>query len=104
MEIDVEILNVLKYEDKNNKGSYKTRVSYRLLDPTKMANTDKFKGYSELAIYLNDTKLFDAFEPKYCGTALKLVLEKQPSAADPLKEYITLKAVKNQDGKDICVL
>ncbi len=104
MEIDVEVLNVLKYEDKNNKGSYKTRVSYRLLDPSKMSNSDKFKGYSELALYLDDTKLFDVFDKQYCGCALKFVLDEKPSETNPLKKYITLKEVKSQNGKSICVL
>lgn len=104
MEIDVEVLNVLKYEDKENKGSYKTRISYRLLDPSKMSNTDKFKGFSELSIYLDGTKLFDVFDSRYCGCALKFVLEEKPSNNNPLRKYITLKEVKTENGKSLCVL
>lgn len=104
MEIDVEVLNVLKYEDKENKGSYKTRISYRLLDPSKMSNTDKFKGFSELSIYLDGTKLFDVFDSRYCGCALKFVLEEIPSNNNPFRKYITLKEVKTENGKNLCIL
>lgn len=104
MEIDVEVLNVLKYEDKKTKGQMKTRVSYRLLDPSKMSNSDKFIGYSELSLYLDGTKLFDNFDKSYCGTALKFVLEEKTYDNNPMRKYVTLKELKSQNGKSICVL
>lgn len=104
MEIDVEVLNVLKYEDKNEKGKYKTRISYRLLDPEKISKTDKFKGYAELSIYLDGTEVFDKFDTKYCGTQLKFKLIEESYPNNPMRKYVKLKEIKNANNQSICVL
>ena len=54
-ELKVIIQNVLKYEDKENKGTYKTRLGYFLADSSSVQNTDKFKGIAELSVFTNDT-------------------------------------------------
>ena len=104
MIIDVEVFSILRYEDKKNPGTYKCRLSYRLLDTKSIANTANLKGYSELAFFLDNTKLFDEFDPKFCGKALKFEIEERPYANNPFKKYVCLKAIKDSDGKDIYIL
>ena len=104
MIIDVEVLNILKYEDKKNPGKYCCRLSYRLLDTKSIANTGKFKGYSECSLFIDGFELFDKFDHKYCGTHLKFELEEKAYTNNPFKKYCVLKAIKSEDGKDLYTL
>lgn len=104
MIIDVEVLNILKYEDKKNPGKFNCRISYRLLDTKSIADTAKFKGYSDCAFFIDGFELFDKFESKYFGTHLKLEVEEKSYASDPFKKYCVLKAIKTEDGKDLYTL
>lgn len=104
MLIDVEVLSLIKYEDKDNTGQYKTRISYRLLDPKSISNTANLRGYSDLAYFLDGTELFDKFDIRYFGTSLKFEIEEKSYANNPFKKFVSLKSIKDSNGKDLYIL
>lgn len=101
MLVNVEILNIIKYQNKDGKDS--VRIGYRLLDKESIANTEKFKGYSELSIYLDNADVFDKISVDYCGIALKFKLEEIASPINPMRKKVVLKEILLND-KTICVL
>ena len=103
MLVDVEILNILKYTDKKT-GEDKCALSYRLLNEESKANTPKFKGYSNLTIFMKNTDLFDKFESKYFGKHLVLELVETQNVQDPMKKTIVLKSIKNEKNEDLYLL
>lgn len=100
MLVNVEILNIIKYK-KDDKE--KTRISYRLLDKESVSNSDKFKGYSELSVYLDNTIVFDTLGTNHCGIALKFKFEEVANSFDPMKKKVVLKEILHND-KSICLL
>lgn len=96
-ELKVIIQNVLKYEDKENKGKYKSRLGYFLADSTSVQNTDKFKGIAELSIFTDNTKLFDSLRSDHMGKSATLKFIEKPSTRNPLKTYLELKEICFKD-------
>lgn len=101
MEINVEILNVLTYLDKDN--NKKTRIGYRMLDKESCTDSPKFKGYAELSMFINNDIAFNSISSSLCGVALVFVLEEQFSAKNPMKKFMKLKEIKSPNGKSICL-
>lgn len=98
---DVEILNMVKFTDKN--GKEKTRIGYRLLDTKTISNSDKFKGYADLALYVDNTKPFD-LPTEYFGKHLKFVFKEIPNPSDPVKKITKLVKIVSDTDKDLCVV
>lgn len=96
-ELKVIIQNVLKYEDKEEKGHYKTRLGYFVADKSSMQATDKFKGIAELSIFTNDTKLFDSLTIEHMGQSATLHFIEQPNPRNPLRTYLVLKEIVFKD-------
>lgn len=102
MSYDVEILNMVKFTDKAN-GSEKVRIAYRLLDNKTIANSEKFKGYSDLAIYVNSTKPFD-LPIEYYGKHVRFYFREDPNPKDPVKKITKLVKIVSDSDKDLCVV
>lgn len=96
-ELKVIIQNVLKYEDKENKGTYKTRLGYFVADKSQIQSTEKFKGIAELSIFTNDTKLFDSLKAEHMGQGATLKFVEQASPRNPLRTYLVLKEIDFKD-------
>lgn len=102
MEMQVELLSILLYKDKN--GGDSCRVAYRPLETKYCENAEKFKGYGELSLFIKGRDVFDKVPAEYCGTALTFIFEEKQSYKNPLRKNLVLKGIKNQNGKDLCVL
>ena len=97
MEFEVELLNVVKYERKEDK-SKRVMISYRLLDPKALqTDSDKFKGYSVLTFYFDGHEVFDKIPSNYCGKACKFYTKKEVSVYDPTKEFNRLIKINDID-------
>lgn len=96
-ELKVIIQSVLKYEDKENKGVFKSRLGYFLADASAVQNTDKFKGIAELSVFTNDTKLFDSLKSEHMGKSATLKFTEEPSPRNPLRTYLRLKEIIFKD-------
>lgn len=101
MEYDVEILNLNTFE---KDGVKKTRIGYRLLDPKTISNTDKFKGYADLNVFLNNTIAFDKINADICGKHVKFVFIEKPNPTNPMKKSVTLSKILSEKNEDLCVL
>lgn len=90
MEFKAELLNVTKYERKEDK-SPRTMITYRVLDPNALQEkSEKFKGYACLNAYFDGHDVFDKIPAKFCGTACDFVMKKESSVYDPTKEISKL--------------
>lgn len=96
-ELDVIIQNVLKYEDKDNKGVFKTRLGYIVNSPDAYQDTEKFKGIPELSLFTNNTKLFDSLAIKHTGKSATLKFKEKVNPRNPLKSIMDLQEIKFKD-------
>lgn len=92
MKIGVTILNVLKYEDKKT-GLPKVRIGYILTEKDAIRETEKFKGLSELSLFLDDASVFDKVKTEYLLTPVQFVLDEKTSPVDPFKKVAVLKQI-----------
>lgn len=94
-EVQVELLNVCKYETKENKKQ-RTMINYRLLnEEANQSKSEKFKGYAVLTSYFDGWEVFEKIPENYFGHSVKLIIKKETSLYDPLKEIS--KVVKIND-------
>lgn len=84
MKMEIMILNTMKYE---KDGQQKSRMGYILSNKEAFSERDKFRGYSELAVYRDDTKLFDLVPADFIGKNCVATVQERPSTANPLKSY-----------------
>lgn len=84
MKMKIMLLNVMKYE---KDGQQKSRLAYIVPTQEAMANRDKFKGYSELSSYRNDTKYFDLIPTDFIGQHCDISIEEKPNPTNPMKVY-----------------
>lgn len=96
-ELKVILQSVLKYEDKNEKGVYKSRLGYILANKDAIQCTDKFKGFSELSYFSNDTQLFDSLNSSHMGQSATLVFTKVQNPRNPLRDSMKLKSIVLKD-------
>lgn len=86
MKVEVELLNVIKYERKEDKKP-RTMITYRMLDPKSLqTKSDKFKGYACLNGYFEGHEAYEKINSNLCGTAVTLEIVSRPSEYDPMKE------------------
>lgn len=102
MDLKVTILNFLKYSDKET-GKPKIRIGYINNSSDYIENTDKFKGYPELSVFLDDTDLWDKLTMGLVGQVATFTFEKKPNPRNPLKDITYLKNIKCKDV-DISIL
>ena len=103
MLVDVEILNIFCYVDKKT-NEKKCAIGYRILNEDSKADTPKFKGYSNLTIFLDDTKLFEEFDNRYFGKHLVLELNEVSRPDDPVRRTVTLVKIKIEKNEDLYIL
>lgn len=96
-ELKVIIQNVLKYEDKESKGTYKSRLGYFIADKSAISSSDKFKGIAELSIFTNNTDLFEKLNVSHMGQSATLKFSEQANPRNPLKTYLVLKEIIFKD-------
>lgn len=102
-ELNVTILNVLRYDEKNKStgektGKQKIRIGYFVLSKESMQNTDKFKGYAELSVFLDYTdELWNKLSTKIIMQPVEFVFEQAQSLRDPLKTYLKLNTINCKD-------
>lgn len=94
MNIKVELLNVIRYERKEDK-KVRTMINYRVINDDSLANNDKYKGYSVLTSYYDGDEVFKKIPHKLCGTAVDMFIEKVPSVTNPLKETSLVKKIND---------
>lgn len=92
MKYQVELLSCLTY--KNKDGELSTRLGYRLLNPTFLQDSPKFKGYSEMSYFCDGTSLFDKLKKNHFGVPAELTTEEKPNPSNPLKKVVVVKSIK----------
>lgn len=97
MKLDVTILNVLKYTDKND-GKEKSRVGYRVYGDEAYSENDNYRGFTELSYFYKDATLFNQLTKEYMGQKCTLVFEERPNPTNPLKKYNVLKELVFKDN------
>ena len=93
MKYQAELINCLVYKDKNT-NELTTRLGYKLKGNEYLQDSDKFKGYSELAYFSNGTNLFDKMKKEYFGVPCEMQIDEQPSKSNPLRKITVLKSIK----------
>lgn len=103
MELNVTLLNFLRYEDKETMKP-KIRIGYINNDKQYIENTAKFIGYPELSVYVDDNNIWDKFKVEMTGDTAILVFDKKPNPRNPLKEIIVLEMIKTNKHGNISIL
>lgn len=94
---DVELLNVIKYEKKEDKKP-RTMLTYRMLSKDALqTNSEKFKGYACLNAYFDGHAVYDKIKPELFGTAVKITVERKPSSYDPTREVSNVIKINDID-------
>lgn len=92
MKYQVELISCLTF--KNKEGSLSTRLGYRLINPSFLQDTPKFKGYAEMSYFSDGTSLFDKLNKNHFGVPVELTTEERPNSSNPLKKVVVLKSIK----------
>lgn len=100
MELNVTILNFIRYEDKETKKP-KIRIGYINNDKNYIERGTKVKGYPELSVYIDDNALWDLFDVAMCGDTAVFVFEKTPNPRNPLKDITHLVEIRTNKNGDI---
>lgn len=103
MKLKVTILNFLKYEDKKT-GQEKIRIGYINNDVSYIANKEKFKGFAELSIFLDNAKIWDQLKVEMCGDTAEFEFTSEPNPSNPLRNVTKLVRIKPNKFNDISVL
>lgn len=103
MELNVTILNILRYEDKTTKEP-KIRIGYINNDKAYIENTAKVKGLPELSVYIDDKDLWDKLDVGLCGRPCTLTFDKKPNPRNPLKDITILTKISSDKYGDISIL
>lgn len=94
MKLNVVILNALRYQDKESKKE-KMRIGYALCDKNAVSIQEKFKGVSELSVFLDfSEELWNAITVDTIYTPSEFVFEENLNPRNPLKKILNLKSVK----------
>ena len=97
MDLDIMILNTMKYE---KDGKEKSRLGYILTNAEANADGERFRGFSELSHYRDDDKLFENIPRDFIGKKATAVVKEIPSKQNPMKSYKIISEI-NCDGKTI---
>lgn len=84
MELNIMILNTMRYE---KDGKQKSRLGYIMTNSEANADNEKFKGFSELAHYRDDDKLFTTIPREFIGQKCTCKIDEIPSKSNPMKSY-----------------
>lgn len=102
-ELNVTILNVLRYEEKNKAtgektGKEKIRIGYLLLGKDAVQETAKFKGLSEMSYFLDfSEEVWNKLSVKLISQPVEFIFESTQSTRDPLKTYLKLISINCKD-------
>ena len=100
MELDIMILNTMKYE---KDGKEKSRLGYILTNSEANSNGERFRGFSELSHYRDDDKLFELIPRDFIGKKATARVEEKPSKSNPMKSYKLISEI-SCDGKTISLV
>lgn len=101
--LNVTILNVLRYDEKDKKtgektGKQKIRIGYFVLSKDNLQETDKFKGYAELSAFVDYSEdLWSKLSTKIIMQPVEFCFETMQSVRDPMKTYLKLKTINCKD-------
>lgn len=102
-ELNVTLLNVLRYEEKNKAtgektGREKIRIGYLILGKESIQDTSKFRGYSEMSYFLDfNEEVWNKLSTKVIMQPVEFIFESTQSTRDPLKTYLKLKSINCKD-------
>lgn len=104
MELNVTLLNFLSYADKKT-GEPKVRIGYISNDKAYIKNTKSMKGYSELAVFVDDKDgLYDKLKVEMTGDTALMVFERMPNPYNPIREMLVLKEIRTNKHGNISLL
>lgn len=101
--LNVTIINVLRYEEKNKAtgektGKQKIRIGYLLLGKDAVRETDKFRGLSEMSYFLDySDDIWNKLTLKLISQPVELIFDSVQSTVDPLKTYLKLVSINCKD-------
>ena len=84
MNLQIMILNTMKYE---KDGTNRSRLAYIIPNTESFSDTEKFRGYSELSAYRNDSAFYDKIPIEFIGQKCSIKIEEKPSKLNPMKSY-----------------
>lgn len=90
MKTKIMILNVLNYSNDNGQG---TRVSYVLVDEDKVADTERFKGFTQVDSFYYNQEVFKTLPLGIIGKVIEATFTTRPNYKNPLKVTNVLESV-----------
>ena len=92
-QMDVELLNIVKYTTKDNRN--RCILRFRPITDDCVQSNDKFKGLSVIETYYDGFDVFDKIPKELFGVKSTIVLKRSINSNNPLKQQ--LKVVKVND-------
>lgn len=100
MKVEIMILNLMKYE---KDGVEKSRMGYIFTSKDTMANSDKFKGYSDQSVFFEDKRAIDRIPIEFIGKKSIGYVKDEPNPRNPLQPRKIFCSIEC-DGKTIDLL
>lgn len=96
MELNVLLLGVLKFKDKET-GESRYRISYILNDRDAFQDTQNFKGVNELSFYTDNDVIFEKISINDILKPCVLKIVQKPSLKNPLKMISQVVSLKTKN-------
>ncbi len=102
-DLNVTILNVLRYDEKDRTtgektGKEKIRIGYVLLGKDAVQESEKFKGLAEMSYFVDfSEEMWSKLSTKIISQPAQFIFESVPSMRDPLRTYLRLKTIVCKD-------
>ena len=94
-QMEVELLNIIKYTTKD--GRNRCILRFRPLTKDCIQSTDKFKGLSIIETYYNGFDIFDKIPSDLFGVRSTIVLKRTINSNNPLKQQMQVVKVNDID-------
>lgn len=101
MDVNIMILNVLDYQDKDTKKD-KSRMSFIFTDKTYFQDKESYLGYGEVAVFY-DNHIRQLIPTKAIGKPITARVQTRGSLRNPMKSYSVIESI-DVDGKVISLL
>lgn len=91
MKSNIVILNVCRY---TKDGKDKSLISFFFANEENLRLTDKFKGYSDLKLFYDNTNAFDKLPVDVIGKVVSATIEDKSSTFNPLRKSSVITCIE----------
>lgn len=95
MQTQIMLLNVLKYEKDNKKG---TRIGLIFAEKDSLQESDKFKGFKEIGLFYDGHGVFDKIPKEFIGRPVTAYIKEITNPVNPLKKNQIISCIQYENN------